>query len=1760
MLGSSGRVVLPVVIWGPQPPDHPVTCILGSPDGLDLVTGSQDGTLILWSSRKSPEYVPKWMVIGHHTTVRNICLAGSADHGPRNSFFSHSDAGEMALWDWHDGKCLEFKVDTRYQHVNIKSHHAAFLNHRLLFCCGRYPHIVVLHAVSLSVLFNLASQAHPDWISDFVVFTHSNKRHEVVLGISYSNVATLWTLNGEEVQGEVKYEHESRTLDCFSTVIQVDCCPLSPRCVLLVTRNGWQLLDAMACSIFHSHPNPDKDPLVGGQFINRNAVLVYCRSGAALVYRFDTRTLSGTTSLSCGYAALVARLLPSSDKEFSFVAERMCHLLISPSQESPPFLLGGTSRGQLLHWRLDRTVLGDGTANIPQDSDAAHIFQPSFVSDLVSTWRQHPPNPLLSLSTTECSSTGKPLVTNVMEGLTVTACVQISQMMSIRQGSPEHLSPRRLAFGFSNGQITIVRLADFLRTTYWTSDFRSSARLTNADSLLKHSRFHLCGHVGPVTSLLHPASADEYLVQSCDDRTSGSSIDCVNCQFNPDHLVSGGADFTVRLWDLDPWRGGLAERVRSRRTDNATESSSFDPACLAVFQCHASPCIALTVGPPTFAVLNPCAGNSRICSCICSVGADGSVSVINLSEQRHLLSTGAAHSLSDSPVMAIGWRVPEDLLLIAHVDGSLEIWDIMIGCLERLERDQLARDVLEQAHFVVEVQNMPATFGFAASVVPYQPNGRSQNSSVSFPSFCGSVSQFACAASVKFAATSRRRWPHYAASVCSASHRLQELSVVQLQTVGSTYSSSADVLFSGPAALVFHWDVESAIVDLLAENEKVNTDGSPDIAITHTASNARFELVQLLLSIVHPWGVDAGADRALRACLSFTKDPSNGVNDEVMSTPRLHDTLCLGLLSRHGCLSISMPGWPSVPLNQNSSVPQSSSSRLLSLHSLVSTTMLLTEMSLVETLTSLCSDYLVRLFESIIRTPLQPERDGEWPGCLEQCATMRANWLQLAARLLGPVAQSTMSVPTEAVGQSAQLEYLVRKWQDRTLPVRYASRTLLITFLDHMGDMSRQSLIDQWSKLLPLFSQSSRRSSVLDATGLVVNHDRDVNGSSPSLSGPIRKQSIPPIPLESAGGQRLSTTIINGGPYCDQSSSPGQYRSEASQQPVLTQAKDVHRRSSLCLLSSASLESGYFYVDVGEHLFSLDGYRLSARGYAGLQAVATVILGVIGFRFGAGVKHRHPAVASRDLISDIDPISAHTRGERGSAATTRGLAAACFASPDTHDRHADVGPQSTSEPTIQQFCEDDSGENCVVPEGFRVDNYQLARALSQCLTALLLNRVPQASSAPSHGPDFSSGDSPSTAASAMAAMLSSNVHTSLRRAAIDLLGRGFVVWEPYVDLNQIINALLPLTAKAESLLSSIPKWQPLSDRIDLARTAREALWAIAFARPKAVTLTLSLEVRRFGVQINAAAAAATNTPPATSKSTHGQTITQPPVAGFGNTSVLPKDGDSVVLQSLVPREQADVSSPSAAPPNMMVMMASPAVAAPVFGPGTPAHPSESHAHGAHPSTDTSLPPMFAAREEIVRLFEQLCVRRPADVVSVLPELVEVVLACLDRTRLKERGLEFVFPALRQFSAFSSHTRSQKVCVGGVNGSITFFDFKIGRYFVTTGHKGSVTAVRFQSDGRLVATYSLTESVLRIWQLQTAGFFGMGGQQVKSVSIHPVPPLLPPPPKQLSKSETGSKSTSTDEVCSDSISVWLDWPESRVVQLITDGGVKRRVNL
>ncbi|BES88912.1 WD repeat-containing protein 7-like [Nesidiocoris tenuis] len=120
-------------------------------------------------------------------------------------------------------------------------------------------------------------------------------------------------------------------------------------------------------------------------------------------------------------------------------------------------------------------------------------------------------------------------------------------------------------------------------------------------------------------------------------------------------------------------------------------------------------------------------------------------------------------------------------------------------------------------------------------------------------------------------------------------------------------------------------------------------------------------------------------------------------------------------------------------------------------------------------------------------------------------------------------------------------------------------------------------------------------------------------------------------------------------------------------------------------------------------------------------------------------------------------------------------------------------------------------------EGFGIGNHNLARLTSQALTHLLL-----------------SPPSPRLPA-----------HTPLRRAAIDLIGRGFTVWEPYVDVSKVLIGLLELCCEADKLVPSMTYGLPLTPAADSARTARHALTLIATARPAAFITTMAREVARF---------------------------------------------------------------------------------------------------------------------------------------------------------------------------------------------------------------------------------------------------------------------------------------------------------------------------
>lgn len=82
--------------------------------------------------------------------------------------------------------------------------------------------------------------------------------------------------------------------------------------------------------------------------------------------------------------------------------------------------------------------------------------------------------------------------------------------------------------------------------------------------------------------------------------------------------------------------------------------------------------------------------------------------------------------------------------------------------------------------------------------------------------------------------------------------------------------------------------------------------------------------------------------------------------------------------------------------------------------------------------------------------------------------------------------------------------------------------------------------------------------------------------------------------------------------------------------------------------------------------------------------------------------------------------------------------------------------------TNNQKRENDQRRKSSVVEGFGIGNNNLSRLTSMALTHLLY--------AP-HTPKLP-------------------LHTSLRRAAIDLVGRGFTVWEPYLDVSRVRADLL----------------------------------------------------------------------------------------------------------------------------------------------------------------------------------------------------------------------------------------------------------------------------------------------------------------------------------------------------------------------------------
>lgn len=121
---------------------------------------------------------------------------------------------------------------------------------------------------------------------------------------------------------------------------------------------------------------------------------------------------------------------------------------------------------------------------------------------------------------------------------------------------------------------------------------------------------------------------------------------------------------------------------------------------------------------------------------------------------------------------------------------------------------------------------------------------------------------------------------------------------------------------------------------------------------------------------------------------------------------------------------------------------------------------------------------------------------------------------------------------------------------------------------------------------------------------------------------------------------------------------------------------------------------------------------------------------------------------------------------------------------------------------------------CSVVDGFGISNNNLARLTSMALSHLLL--APPSQKLPRYTP--------------------------LRRASIDLIGRGFTVWEPYLDVSKVLLGLLEISCDGGKLVPNFNYKLPITPQADACRTARHTLRLIATARPAAFITTMAREV------------------------------------------------------------------------------------------------------------------------------------------------------------------------------------------------------------------------------------------------------------------------------------------------------------------------------
>ncbi|XP_016841802.1 WD repeat-containing protein 7 isoform X11 [Nasonia vitripennis] len=1026
-------LVVPVVLWGRIAPTHCISCIYLSRDQKTLVTGCYDGQICLWQvDPETLKMTPRCLLVGHTAPI--MCLSRASVIMEQNYIVSSSESGEMCTWDLVDGKCRE-TVKLNNIHTQMLPYVSAGGEDVRLFCSGYYPEVLVMDPFSLEVLFTLSSRVNPDWISALHILRPAKRKgrfyvhtNDVVLALTTTGTVKVWTLLGHENRNsEPLYEHESKQIRCLNA-LAMTCCPYNQRTVLIVCSKYWQIYDAGDFSVLCSVTAPRGERWMAGDFLAADRVILWSDEGHGYLYKLPAKVITQLESKLKG-KALSSSVADNKNFHSASVENDQPYLYCTLTQPGdkplscPPAM------------RLVTAQQGNKTQKFLLRGDSEGVVMlwtvPDITGQQMNQINQHdstPPMlpPTLKTSITAAWEAMKPSPVGILDqldcgdghGIKLTASIYLPQQS-------------RLVVGREDGSIIIVPATQTVMLQLLHGNHQQF------DDWPPHQV--LLGHSGRVNCLLYPHGAAS--------------------RYDKTHLVSGSVDFAVCLWDL--YAGTLIHR----------------------FCVHAGEITQLLVPPDNC--------SPRIQKCVCSVASDHSVTLLSLAERKCVV-LASRHLF---PVVTIKWRPYDDFMIVGCSDGAVYVWQMETGHLDRVLHGIIAEEVLyacdENTMVTTGSSSGGGELGLANPAVHFFRGLRHRNLSA-----------------IRHA-TQR------------GLHQLQQLHGGHGNDHGNQIrAKGAPLTIQGfrsnpkdPESHILFFDIEGLIgiiakmkegaenvhTKIQAKVESVglkpstldgkgdgwNNDSTRNSLKRNGAfnePNSTMEIAQLLLSLLHAWGMDPDLDRVCEGKLGLLR-PMVPVS--------------FGVLSKGGYMSFLLPTWqthlehcigePATQLEQRLPVELVRQERLTRAftsraHWELSTTLtsnhLLAVVALSNTLMSMNNATFVPEQERNRKMHRPGNRPVNWNKAEEeneemytvQQAQIKQGWSLLATLHCVLLPDKVAAQGGSKTFKKPQVEMMARRWQHQCLEIREAAQALLLAELGRMGPKGRKALVDNWAPYLPMYS------------------------------------------------------------------------------------------------------------------------------------------------------------------------------------------------------------------------------------------------------------------------------------------------------------------------------------------------------------------------------------------------------------------------------------------------------------------------------------------------------------------------------------------------------------------------------------------------------------------------------------------------------------------------------------------------------------------